>query len=224
MKKILTGLMLLLPLMLMVITSCEKDKDKPKKPTELSDEIKNIVPDSTLTKITTLGMKINKGLEPPNMENTYLASPFELKATNVVDDYSIGYIFADYYFRLYDQDNENLTIKLDYYNGGETGTGLGGFISGDGKNFSVFIEMNSEYSGYAAKMVHIISGTLTDEGISGLYFANYMLDNYGNLGGYWIENDEGRVLIDSDAMSPVTPYEFKSTESKVTKGISGATK
>lgn len=224
MKKILAGLMVLLPLMLMVMNSCKKDEDKPKKPTELSDDIKNIVPDSTLVKITALGMKVNKGLTPPNIENGYLASPFELKATNVADDYSIGYVFSDYYFKLYDQDNENLTIKLDYYNGGETGTGLGGFISGDGNKFSVFVEMNSEYSGYQAKMVHIISGTLTDEGISGLYFANYMLDNYGNLGGYWIENDEGRVLIDSDGMSPVNEYSYKSTELTATKGISSATK
>jgi hypothetical protein len=219
MKKVLFGLMVIVPMIFMVMVSCKKDKTSPKK---LSEEIQNIVPDTILDKITTLGMKINKGLEPPDIGNSYLASPFELTATNIPDDYSIGHNFSDYYFRLYDQDNEDLTIRLDYSNGGETGTGLGGFISGDGNKFSVFVVVNSEYNGYPAELIHIITGTITDEGIENLYFANFMLDNFDNEGGYWIENGEGRVIIDSDSMSPITPYDFKSTERAATTNISSA--
>ena len=211
----------MIAMLFMVTASCKKDKTSPKK---LSDDIQNIVPDTILNKITSLGMKINKGLEPPDIENGYLASPFELSASNIPDDYSVGSNFSDYYFRLYDQDNEDLTIKLDYSNGGETGTGLGGFISGDGNKFSVFVEVNSEYNSYPAKLIHIISGTITDEGIDNLYFSNFMLDNFDNESGYWIENGEGRVLIDSDNLSPITPFEFKSTESVTTTNISSAGK
>lgn len=169
---------------------------------ELSKEIKNIVPDSTLTKIIELGMPIFKGSKPTNLVNYYLASPFILKESNIPADYT-GKSFSDYSFHLYDQDNENLSIKLDYYNGGEEGSGLGGFISGNGDDFSVFIKVHSTYKGGQADLIHIISGTMTDGGIKDLYFANFMLNNYGNAGGVWIENEQGRIIYDSDGMSPI---------------------
>jgi hypothetical protein len=221
MKKTLFGLMMILSVLFLGLASCSKDKDKED---ELSKDIQNFVPDETLDQIIEMGMVINKGVDPPDMEGEYLASPYELTATTVADDYSLGTIFADYYFRLYDQDNDDLTIKLDYYNGGEQGSGLGGFISGNGKEFSVFIEVESEYNGYEATLLHVISGTMGKDGIEDFYFTNYMLDNNGNEGGVWIENDEGRVLIDSDGDTPFTDYEFKSTKSTVNSVIPGAIK
>ncbi len=74
---------------------------------------------------------------------------------------------------------------------------------------------------YPAKLLQIISGTLTSEGIKDFYFLNYMIDNYGNEGGYWIENGEGRVIYDSDGISPVTDN-FKSTQIKENAGTFGA--
>jgi hypothetical protein len=221
MKKVLFGCMMILSVLFLGLVSCSKDKSKDN---ELSKDIQNFVPDSTLQQIIDMGMVINRGIDPPDLEGEYLASPYELTATNVADDYSLGTIFADYYFRLYDQDNDKLTIKLDYYNGGEQGSGLGGFISGKGDNFSVFIEVNSEYNGYEATLLHVISGTMTKDGIKNFYFTNYMLDNNGNEGGVWIENGEGRVLFDNDKISPVTPYEFKSANSTVNSLIPGAIK
>ena len=224
MKKTLFRLMMILSVLCLGLVSCSKDKDTDKED-ELSKDIQNFVPDETLEQIIDMGMAINKGVDPPDMEGEYLASPYELIATTVANDYSLGTIFSDYYFRLYDQDNDDLTIKLDYYNGGEQGSGLGGFISGDGKEFSVFIEVESEYNGYEATSLHVISGTMnTDGSIEDFYFTNYMLDNNGNDGGVWIENDEGRVLIDSDGETPVTDYEFKSTKSTVNSVIPGAIK
>jgi hypothetical protein len=218
MKKALFSLMMILSVLTLVLTSCKKEDD------ELSKDIQNFVSDEVLEQIMDMGMVINKGIDPPDMEGEYLASPYELIGTTVADDWDLGTIFADYYFRLYDQDNEDLTIKLDYYNGGEEGSGLGGFIAGNGKKFSVFIEVESEYSGYEATLLHVISGTMGDDGIEDFYFTNYMLDNNDNEGGVWIENDEGRVLIDSDGDSPFTDYDFKSTKSTVKSVISGATK
>src|SRR4030042_5346743 len=141
MKKALFGWMMILSVLFLGLASCEKD-DKEKED-ELSEDIQNFVPDETLEHIIDMGMVINKGTDPPDMEGEYLASPYELVGTTVSGDWWLGTIFADYYFRLYDQDNDDLTIKLDYYNGGEQGSGLGGFISGGGEEFSVFIEVES---------------------------------------------------------------------------------
>jgi hypothetical protein len=222
MKKIFFGWMMIFSVLFLGLVSCSKDDKNPED--KLSKDIQNFVSDETIQHLTDMGMVINKGVDPPDMEGEYLATPYELIGTTVANDYSLGTYFADYYFRLYDQDNDDLTIKLDYYNGGEQGSGLGGFISGSGNKFSVFIEVHSEYQGYKATLLHVLSGKMTDDGIEDFYFANYMLDNNGNEGGVWIENDEGRVLIDSNGMTPFTDYNFKSAKSAVNSIIPGAVK
>jgi len=50
---------------LLLFTSCDDTTTT----NELSAEIKNIVPDATLTKITDLGMPIFKGNAPTNLVN-----------------------------------------------------------------------------------------------------------------------------------------------------------
>jgi hypothetical protein len=175
----------------------------------LTQEIVNLVPDTILNEMESMGMPIYGGENPPNIENSYIASPFVLKASNRESD-QIGHTYSDYYVKFYNQDNSKLSISLNYLNGPETGTGMGSYIVGDDNKFSVFVEVNAEADdGSKAKLVHVISGEWTADGIKNLYFANFMLDNYGNTTGYWIENGDGRVIYDSDGFSPVTDS-FKS--------------
>ena len=150
-----------------------------------------------------MGMPINGGETPPNIENAYIGSPFVLKASNISTD-EIGHTYSDYYVKFYNQNNSKLTIEMNYKNGPETGTGIGSYIVGEGNKFSVFVEVTAEANGSKAKLIHVISGELTEEGINNLYFANFMLDNNGNETGYWIENGQGRVIYDSDGFSPLT--------------------
>ncbi len=182
--------------------SCEKEEKKDDKVNEdgLTEEITDLVPQSVLDEIENLGMNINGGDNPPSIENSYLASPFILKASNRSSD-NVGMSFADYYVKFYSQDNDDLSIRLSYENGGESGTGLGGFIVGDDNKFTVFAEVNSQYAGETVQMLHVISGKIASDGIDDLYFANFMLDNNGNPNGYWIEDGEGRVIYDSDGFS-----------------------
>jgi hypothetical protein len=182
--------------------------------TGLSQDIQNLIPDSILTVITGLGMPINKGNKPPTLSGTYLASPFILKSSNRPGDFA-GQSFSDYEVRFYNFSISALTLTVDYYNGGEQGSGLGSFVSGSGNNFSVFAELNSTYNNHPAKLVHIISGTLTATGISNLHFANIMINNFGNPDGTWIENGQGRVIYDSDGNSPKTgqPKSYRNTYS-----------
>lgn len=205
MKKIFLPLFIIFTAFSLVTMSCKKDKkddDKKVEDNGLTQQINQLIPDSILTKMVTLGMVINRGETPPSLAGSFFATPFILKASNVPNDFGIGYAFADYNVLFYEQNNDNLTIKVDYFNGPESGSGLGGFIVGTGNNFTVFAEVNSTYAGYSAKMVHVISGTLTATGIQNLYFANFMLDNNDNPGGVWIGEGTGRIIYDSDGQSP----------------------
>ena len=210
---------LLIILILAGLTGCKKDKTSDKVNSDgLTEEIVNLVPESVLNEIESMGMPIYGGENPPDIENSYLASPFVLKATNIENDYSIGYVFADYYVKFYDQDNNNLSVSMDYINGPENGSGYGGYIVGSDNKFSAFFEVSAHLNGTDAKLVHIISGELETNGIKDLYFANFMLDNYGNTTGYWIENGDGRVIYDSDGFSPVTDS-FKSIKMPGVKSV-----
>jgi hypothetical protein len=110
-------------------------------------------------------------------------------------------------------------------NGPESGTGLGGFISGDGNSFSVFVKVHAFSSNYPADVIHVLSGKISNGGISNLYFANFMLNNFGNTT-YWMGNGKGRVLYDSDNFSPIV-ISLQAIANEKTSGamnISGAKK
>lgn len=207
----------------LAFSSCKKDSKKDNKVDDngLTQDINQLIPDSILTIMQNLGMPINGGETPPSLEGTYFASPFVLKSSNIPSD-TPGYTFADYTVTFYEQNNDQLSIKMDYTNGPESGSGLGGFIVGAGDKFSVFAEVNSTYSIYSAKLVHVISGTLTGTGITGLYFANFMIDNNGNPGAVWIENGEGRVIYDSDGSSPKVTEKTSPAGSGKTASVSAS--
>jgi hypothetical protein len=217
MKKLLLSVLLAIATFGIIFTSCRKDGET----LDLSKDIQNIVPDSTLNKIIALGMPINKGTKPTDLRNIYEATPYILKATNVPNDFALGYAFADYKFRLYDQDNDKLTIKLDYVNGPESGTGIGGFVSGNGSDFSVFVKVHAVNSGSPAEILQIISGTITADGIKNFYFSNFMLEDYGDPKNLWINKEQGRVIYDSDGTSPVITS-FKSKDTGMETGVSGS--
>ncbi len=175
-------------------------------PNGLTPDINEIITAEALEGLQDLGMPINTGTNPPNLEGAYLGSPFVLKSSNVPNDYDPGYQFADITIHFYEQNDEDLTIKYDYINGIETGVGQGGFIVGDDNNFSVFLGVEVEISGYSSDVVIVLSGTMGTDGIENLYFANFMVDNFGNPGGVFIPDNTGRIVYDSDGFSESTTW------------------
>jgi hypothetical protein len=166
----------------------------------LTPAINQFVPDSLLSIIDSLGMPIYRGDNPPNIGGAYLCSPFKLLNSNRPTD-QIGAIYADYYVNFSEQNNTNLKVSVDYKNGNEDGTGLGGFIVGDNNNFSVFSELTVVVFADTAFSLNLISGTITENGIDNFHLALFMLDNLGNPSGYYINDGEGRVFQDSDGFS-----------------------
>lgn len=193
-------------LLLVLLTNCSKDDNTPSaskvNQEGLTSDITELVPQVILDEMRRLGMPIYGGETPPDLEGSYLASPFILVASNRPDDRP-GNKFRDYELTLSNQDNEKLRINLDYVHSLESGTGLGGFVVGTDNKFSVFVRVVSTVGvGATADFVHVISGQRTEDGVADLYFANFMLDNRGNPDGIWIEEGEGRVLYDEDGFSP----------------------
>ena len=180
----------------------------------LTESINNLVPEYIIEEMKSLGMPIYTGDSPPkDLENIYLASPFILKGSNISTDV-IGFKFADYYLKLYNQNNDFLTIKVDYKNGNENGKGIGSFIVGNFSSFSIFSEINTIKNGETAKTVFIYSGTITDDGIENLHIAGFMIDNNGYSPPF-IKNGDGRVIYDSSGLSEtVNSFKFSKVKNE----------
>lgn len=166
----------------------------------LTKDINDFVPQSVLDEMEDMGMPINEGVNPPNIQFRYLASPFILFNSNRSSDV-IGKKYGDYYIQFSEQNNNTLTVKMASANAGQESEGIGGFIVGDDNRFSVFAKVNSELKGEKAVLLNMISGKVGSDGITDFYFANFMLDDNGDPGDVWIEVGDGRILYDSDGFS-----------------------
>ena len=203
----------------MMLSSCTKTIDE----NGLTRQINKIVPDSILTNMMNQGMPINGGNEPPNVEGTYIATPFNLVSSSVPDDPE-EHTFSDFIITFKNFNKRKLTLEIDYENGPETGEGVASFVVGEGNNFSMFCEIKSrQLILFKADAIMVITGTLTENGIEDFYVANFMIDNHGNKMpfldedlGVWIPNGTGRVIFDSDSFSEKTGGE-KSTQQTETK-------
>ena len=177
-----------------------------KTPVGLTEDIHNIIPDDILEKFIELGIEINGGNNPPNVEGAYFVSPLILIKSNFADSYSPGYKFADMQLTFSKQDNAKLTVVCDYINGTQIGSGLGSFITGNGNKFSVFTEVSGTFSGYPFKSVEIYSGEITPSGIKDYYSAIMITEEAPGT----IKRGQGRLIYDSDGSSERT------TQSKAT--------
>ena len=170
----------------------------------LTEDIHNIIPDSILQEIEDLGMPIYGGNNPPaNLEGTYLISPELLVATNIPNDYAIGYKFVDFYLTLSEQNNEKQTITVAVTEGDRTGSGQGAYFVGSDNKFSIFVPMDNISNGHNYNTVDIYSGIAATGGIQNYYYSTFMISGGGSQ---WelIENGQGRIFYDGDGFSEKT--------------------
>jgi len=169
----------------------------------LTQDIRNIIPDDILKAFKDLGIEINGGNNPPNVEGTYLASPYILVRSNFRDSFTPGAKFADFRLTFSRQNNSNLTIVTDYVQRSqsgeiiEEGNGLGSFITGNGNKFTVFVEISGTHNGLPFKSVQLFTGEITSSGIKNFHTA--VLCTMENR--YTIKRGEGRMFTDSDGLA-----------------------
>ena len=157
-------------------------------PEEIRKEIEEYVP-------------IYNGVNPPNIEGTYLASP--IAAVYCGDGrYDPGDRTAyplTFYF--YNQNMVNNTLDYQSKEGSVASfSGNGVFISGSGNNFTIFFNATGVDHGVKATTATIVSGTKTEEGIKDLYYVHAMVEKDDPSG---ILMNEGvvRIFKDEDGLS-----------------------
>jgi len=144
--------------------SCQKEAS----PTSngFSQDILNIVSLKTIDSLRQFGMVIHEGKTPPKLEGSYYLNQYYCSFDNSNRN-KLGQKFSDYTYKFYNQNNTNLTVSVDYQTteNSDVAKGLGSFLSGDGKNFTAFLNVSSISEGIPNKSLTIISGTVDDAGI-----------------------------------------------------------
>ena len=167
--------------------------------------IDTVVPEEIREKMEPY-IPIYDGVNPPNVEGTYLASPFV--AVYCEDGhYSPGHQVVDLVLRFSNQDFTLNRIDLDTYEKGiSSSSGPGAFISGDGADFSAFFNIQGTSYGVTFKEALVISGTMTNQGIKNLYYAFVMVEKGDDPNHKVMEAGYFRVFKDKDGLSVPTSW------------------
>jgi hypothetical protein len=175
-----------------------------KKWESLTEDVQNLIPLDILEAIEDLGIEINEGKNPPNIEGTYFISTLELVRSTAETSITTQW---DKYVTFSGQDNTTLTINADYTMQVEnspfpmSSKGPGSYLVGEDNKFTVVVDGTREQGGYTAKTVEIFSGEISETGIINYHWAVMMIENNGNPLGIWIENSTGYAKRDSDGFS-----------------------
>lgn len=200
------GLLPIIAAAALMFTACGSDDEDPVNTDSYEDSrITSVVPAQYLNQIRN-HMKINDGLNPPLIEGIYLMHV----STLVFDSYNASPrdTFDDAYLNFYDQNTANKTVKL-MESGGTEGTGTGAYISGEGNNFTVFLNMSGSSHGFTYKEAVIISGTKTSEGIRNMEYCLLMIENNDYDAQYIMKPGHFRIIKDGDGMSETTTWPGK---------------
>lgn len=188
-----------LPLLLLAFleNSCCKDH---------SDIIpgQNFIPADILDQIVENGQVIYEGFNPPVLNGKYLMSVATLVSSNFSDQLSPGDTFVDAIIEFSKFNANSLTLEVAIEEVGVLkGDGFGSFISGEGDNFTIYVRIDSKDTlGHEFLQADVYSGTMDDNGIIDLQRSVFMIDDKGDPNGGYIENGQGRLIIDGDGFSP----------------------
>lgn len=188
-----------------LVSSCKKET-KTNQP-KFSPQILNIVPLSTIDSLKKWGMTIYEGTTPPKLEGVYLVNNAECIFDNS-NAPRLGLWRSDYKYKFYNQDNSKLTISLDYKAtmAADTAKGVGSFMSGNGNQFSVFLQTQGVANGINYKSTYVISGTKTDNGIVDWQDCFQLTQKDSDPTGILIKAGSTRIFKDQDKLSSITTY------------------
>lgn len=197
MKKITKSVLGLALIALSCFSSCKKDLTDEE---ILKGKIEDIIPQQYLDTLEILGLTINSGTTPPNVEGIYFISQTILKASNIPGDFAPGHQFADGRLKVINQSSD-FTVDLFGKNFLSTNdTSILTAISGSGNNFTIYGKVKAVSGSNSAIFGIIISGEKDGVNINDLSYGLINIDDT-NGGGVFIQEGQARLVFDNDFVS-----------------------
>lgn len=174
------------------------------------DRIDNVVPEE-LQDVISDYMPLYTGVNPPDIQGTYLMSPSE---TVYCQDgtYSVGQVIIDYVLDFSNQNKNNNKIDFRQYGKIESqldyAEGPGAFISGDEHFFTAYFNTLGTNDGVDNKTALVISGEKTSAGIKNLFYAFVMVEKGSDPDHKLMDEGSFRIFKDGDGLSTPTTWDF----------------
>lgn len=195
--------MMMAAVTMVAFVACGDDNKEDDEPVVTTDSrILSVIPNKYLSELKK-HMTINEGVNPPNVEGIFLIAPAVLH----YDSYYAEGVdsFSNTYIEFYNQDVANRTLKTREQ-GGNDAQGTGSYISGEGNNFSVFLNNSGKSGSTTFKTAVIISGTMTANGIKNLYYGFLMLEKGDDPKNEIMDPGRYRIIKDKDGISEYTKW------------------
>ncbi|NBC03658.1 MAG: hypothetical protein GVY20_08150 [Bacteroidetes bacterium] len=144
------------------------------------------------------GLKIYKGLNPPNIEGNYYADSQEQENGNLV--------FMDYSYKFSNQTSD-LKIELNYQSENEQdiGEGFGAFIAGSGQTFSVYLETQGRIEEDTHTVIFntasIYSGSKSPDGIKNFQHGFIVTHKENDKNNNYMNVGDSRVIYETDNLA-----------------------
>ncbi|WP_316829774.1 hypothetical protein [Pedobacter aquatilis] len=203
----------LLATLTIAITSCSKDDNLVEEINKVEiqkKQIQQIIPDIYLDSLKKLGLTINTGITPANVEGNYAINPLLLEATNIPNDVKIGYRFSDARLNLSKQDADFNIFLLGKNFLAERDTSIVTAISGTGNDITVYGKVKSNRGGKVAEFAIILTAKLENKTFKGFKYGLICISNKnGATDNTFIKEGQGRLIYESDGLSTaITQQEF----------------
>lgn len=165
-------------------------------------DIENFYTPEALEALRNLGLVINEGNSPPNINGVYMTQPMVLEATNILDDPELGFEFANIRFAVSNQNNDSLTLNFSGFDVTSRISVIASFISGSGNQFSVYLKVsvNHEPTGSNGIFAYVFSGTKNSTGLQNFSYGLMMVDDSEDFSNIFINNNEGRRFSEKDGL------------------------
>lgn len=191
-----------------VLNACGDDDEEKPDSGEVDTRIEKVVPNEYRKQMEKY-MTIYDGVNPPNVEGTFVMSKCVLVYTSE-GSWDPGHEFVDTYMMFSNQNSKNNTIDYKEKSGVQTATGNGAYISGNGNNFTIYFNTNGKYNGkyndINFKTALVISGTKTSKGISNAYYAFVMTEKSNDSNNEMMDEGDFRVIKDNDGLAESTTW------------------
>ena len=171
--------------------------------------VRNIISDDQIRLLEESGLEVHPGLNPPRIEGSYRTTTLEA----TFDSTEVYPSVYTYYYNFYDQDDRQNSVVMDYNggNGSDVATGEGAFLSGNGSEFSLFVEARGETMGVEYTQVSVYSGTVTEAGIENFQLGIILIEKEGDENDILLMPVEGRrVFVERDGLAERVPWPYAS--------------
>ncbi|MFN8282787.1 MAG: hypothetical protein U0U67_06200 [Chitinophagales bacterium] len=180
------------------MSACKKEDAKKVQ----QQRIDQVISQQYIDTLKHLGITINDGTAPPNVEGIYQIAPAVIKASNIAAA-EVGTSYGAMKIKLFSQSSSDFSIQLYGKNFlGINDTSVITAISGSGNNFTIYGKVKAYNIGGTNSAIFALIISAQKEGTSfkNLEFGLINIDNT-NGGGFFIQQGKARLFYDSDLTS-----------------------